>query len=393
MEREIIIDVLKQFHYYNGIPLFLVAEGKLMYTSLSKHVLKEDLADFFRLFQKEKVDVRKFNKIEYFASVPYRHDNITEHVIIGACYTAHPINIGFKGRLALEHLVKHERIAEILVNMTTLSESDFLKYVNVISRLLGNVSVDDSNITSGSLLQSELDKQLAEFIFETRENELTPYLPESERKVMDMVKAGKVEEVKKIRTSLTLNSAGLEVKYLFKIVALVTVATRAALESGVDKVEAYGLSDLYLAMLSNAVNDKQVSDIAKNVLPHFAELVRKNLEGEKEIGHSYHLKIADKYIRTHLHFPLTLSTVAEYVGISAKYLSRLFVLYKKEKFTRYVNRLRVNEAKELLVNTNRKLVDIAYSLSFVSESYFIKVFEDICGLTPQKYRNKYKTDN
>lgn len=393
MEREIIIDVLKQFHYYNGIPVFLVAEGKLMYTSLSKHVLKEDLADFFRLFQKEKVDVRKFNKIEYFASVPYRHDNITEHVIIGACYTAHPINIGFKGRLALEHLVKHERIAEILVNMTTLSESDFLKYVNVISRLLGNVSVDDSNITSGSLLQSELDKQLAEFIFETRENELTPYLPESERKVMDMVKAGKVEEVKKIRTSLTLNSAGLEVKYLFKIVALVTVATRAALESGVDKVEAYGLSDLYLAMLSNAVNDKQVSDIAKNVLPHFAELVRKNLEGEKEIGHSYHLKIADKYIRTHLHFPLTLSTVAEYVGISAKYLSRLFVLYKKEKFTRYVNRLRVNEAKELLVNTNRKLVDIAYSLSFVSESYFIKVFEDICGLTPQKYRNKYKTDN
>lgn len=393
MEREIIIDVLKQFHYYNGIPVFLAEEGKLLYTSLSEHVLKENLADFFRLFRKEKVDVRKFNKIEYFASIPYRHDNITEHVIIGACYTAHPTNIGFKGRLALEHLVKHEHIAEILVNMTTLSESDFLKYVNVISRLLGNVSVDDSNITSGSLLQSELDKQLAEFIFETRENELTPYLPESERKVMDMVKAGKVEEVKKIRTSLTLNSAGLEVKYLFKIVALVTVATRAALESGVDKVEAYGLSDLYLAMLSNAVNDKQVSDIAKNVLPHFAELVRKNQEGEKETGHSYHLKIADKYIRTHLHFPLTLSTVAEYVGISAKYLSRLFVLYKKEKFTRYVNRLRVNEAKELLVNTNRKLVDIAYSLSFVSESYFIKVFEDICGLTPQKYRNKYKTDH
>lgn len=393
MEKEIILDVLKQFNFYNGIPFFLMSENELKYSSLSDTVLQESITDFFCIFNKDKVEVRKFNKIEYFASIPFNHDNITEHIIIGACYTAHPINIGFKGRLALERLVKHEHIAEILVNISTLSESDFLNYVNTISRLLGNVSVDDRSIISGSLLQSELDKQLAEYIFETRENELNPYLPESERKVMDMVKAGMVEEVKKFRASRTLNSTGLEVKYLFKIVALVTVATRAALESGVDKVEAYGLSDLYLAMLSNATNDKLVSDIANNVLPHFAELVRKNLEGDKETGNSYHLIIAENYIRTHLHFPLTLSSVAENVGISAKYLSRLFVLYKKEKFTKYVNRLRVNEAKELLVNTNRKLVDIAYSLAFVSESYFIKVFESICGFTPQKYRNKYKTNN
>lgn len=393
MKREIILDVLKQFNYYNSIPIFIVSEGKLVFSSLADKVLHGNISEFLSLFNKDKVDVRKFNKIEYFASIPYCHDDNVDYIIIGACYTAHPINIGFKGRLALEHIVKHEHIAEILVNMSTLSEKDFLKYVSTISQIVGNVSVDDSNIISGSLLQSELDKQLTEYIFETRENELTPYLPESERKVMDMVKAGMVEEVKKIRTSLTLNSTGLEVKYLFKIVALVTVATRAALESGVDKIEAYGLSDLYLAMLSNATNDKQVSDIAKNVLPHFAELVRKNLADDKEMGHSYHLMIAEKYIRTHLHFPLTLSMVAEHVGISAKYLSRLFVLYKKEKFTKYVNRLRVSEAKELLVNTNRKLVDIAYSLAFVSESYFIKVFESICGLTPQKYRNKYKTDN
>lgn len=393
MEKEIILDVLKQFNFYNGIPFFLMSENELKYSSLADKVLQDSITDFFCMFNKEKVEVRKFNKIEYFASIPFNHDNITEHIIIGACYTAHPINIGFKGRLALERLVKHEHIAEILVNMSTLSERDFLNYINIVSRLLGNVTVDDSSIISGSLLQSELDKQLAEYIFETRENELNPYLPESERKVMDMVKAGMVEEVKKFRASRTLNSTVLEVKYLFKIVALVTIATRAALEGGVDKVEAYGLSDLYLEMLSNATNDKLVSDIANNVLPHFAELVRKNLEGDKETGTSYHLIIAENYIRTHLHFPLTLSSVADNVGISAKYLSRLFVLYKKEKFTKYVNRLRVNEAKELLVNTNRKLVDIAYSLAFVSESYFIKVFESICGLTPQKYRNKYKTNN
>lgn len=393
MDREVILDIVKQFNYYNSIPVFWVKDNVLQYSSLSDKVLCDNIMDFLYSFNKDKVDVRKFNKIEYFASIPYKHDNIAEHLIIGACYTAHPINIGFKGRLALEHLVKHEHIAELLVNMGTFSESDFLKYVSSVSRLLGDEPVDVKSVISGSLLQSELDKQLAELVYETRENELNPYLPESERKVMDMVKAGMVEEVKNIRTSLTLNSSGLEVKYLFKIVALVTIATRAALDSGVDKVEAYGLSDLYLAMLSNATNDKQVSDIAKNVLPHFAELVRKNLTDDKETGHSYHLMIADKYIRTHLHFPLTLSLVAEYVGISAKYLSRLFVLYKKEKFTKYVNRLRVNEAKDLLVNTNRKLVDIAYSLAFVSESYFIKVFESICGLTPQKYRNKFKTEN
>ena len=44
----------------------------------------------------------------------------------------------------------------------------------------------------------------------------------------------------------------------------------------------------------------------------------------------------------------------------------------------------------MLSRTDKKLVDIAYSLAFASESYFIKVFSDITGMTPREYRDRHR---
>ena len=157
---------------------------------------------------------------------------------------------------------------------------------------------------------------------------------------------------------------------------------------GVSAERAYGLSDLYLAKLGRAETDRQIADIAKNVLPHFGRLIAQFKTQDEEF--SPHLAAAEKYIEQHLHFPLSLGDVARNIGVSEKYLSRLFAVKKKEKFTHFVSRLRVEEAKTLLARTDKKLVDIAYSLAFASESYFIKVFSDITGMTPREYRDRHR---
>ena len=56
--------------------------------------------------------------------------------------------------------------------------------------------------------------------------------------------------------------------------------------------------------------------------------------------------------------------------------------------TKYINNLRINKAKALLVNTNRSIEEIAYSCGYHEYSYFASVFSKLTGETPRAYRAK-----
>lgn len=392
MDKCVLTDIMEYIYSYNRIPIWLIGKEGMEYHSLRSEVLRSDALEFFKVFSPNKPDIRLFNDMEYYASVPVDIANQRYRLVLGPGFCAHPINIGYKGVLTFDYLVKSEKLKELLLVIPTVSGDEFLRYLKILMSIIGGQDVSDVEVrkTNELTLTNLLNRRLTEYIFQVRENEMTPYSPEVERRIMDMVKTGDVEGVKDISVKFSTDSPGLQPKYLFKIVALVTVATRAVLECGVDSEEAYGLSDLYLNNLSNTKNDYQVYEIAKNILPHFAGLAAKRLNKNKREDYSPYLHRAEKYVKTHLHYPLSLDNVAGELGINPKYLSRLFVTCKGEKFTHYVNRQRVKEAKELLASTDYPIIDIANSLSFSSESYFIKVFSQTEGITPQKYRNKSK---
>ena len=57
-------------------------------------------------------------------------------------------------------------------------------------------------------------------------------------------------------------------------------------------------------------------------------------------------------------------------------------------FTAYVNQVRVEKSKDLLRNTDLKLVEIATILGFEYQSYFSKVFEKLSGYSPGKHKEQ-----
>lgn len=388
MNYQLLTDIVTEFYGYNNVPVWII-DNDIAFTTLDGAIVSDEAREFLREFPKDKISVNSLNELEYYISMPCSFAENSAVLVVGS-YCIHPINANYRGRLAAACLIKREKLREYLLSTPPIDKTKLLSYANLLARLTDNPPISSLPTVDGAhSLKRLLDRDLTEFNFTNAENEILPYSPESERRLLDMVKAGDVDGLCKVNTSYYSDKAEFEVKYLYKIIALITLATRAAIEAGADTVDAYGLSDLYLKQLELAKTDKQVSQIAKDVLPHFAELVNKS-NGKTEKEFSRHLSKAEKYIKTHLHFPLSLQQVAEAVGINDKYLSRLFVKCKGEKFSHYVNRRRVNEAKELLVNTDLKLTDIAYSLAFVSESYFIKVFSDIVGTTPQKYRDRFR---
>ncbi|MCI9491283.1 MAG: response regulator [Dorea sp.] len=83
---------------------------------------------------------------------------------------------------------------------------------------------------------------------------------------------------------------------------------------------------------------------------------------------------------------LSLPVLADAFHISKEHLSRLF---KKEMGTNlftYIMDMKIAEAKNLLVNTEMTLDDIAFHLGFSNGNYFSKALKKIVGQTPREYR-------
>lgn len=80
--------------------------------------------------------------------------------------------------------------------------------------------------------------------------------------------------------------------------------------------------------------------------------------------------------------------LARELGISAAYLQRLFRQVHGMTIIDYLNRMRIERAKLLLLNTDDPVVEIAMEAGFNSRQHFTRVFTSLEGISPQKYRRE-----
>jgi AraC-like DNA-binding protein len=78
--------------------------------------------------------------------------------------------------------------------------------------------------------------------------------------------------------------------------------------------------------------------------------------------------------------------VATLIGVSYSYMRRLFRDQLRTSFHDYLNRKRIDRAKELLRATNRTLRDIALSVGYNNDQSFNRFFKKYEGVTPGEYR-------
>lgn len=79
--------------------------------------------------------------------------------------------------------------------------------------------------------------------------------------------------------------------------------------------------------------------------------------------------------------------VAQAVGLSPAYLSRLFSRCTGQTMRTYLTGERVKAAQRLLVTDECSIAQVASRLRFCDQSYFTQVFRQHTGLTPRQYRN------
>lgn len=102
------------------------------------------------------------------------------------------------------------------------------------------------------------------------------------------------------------------------------------------------------------------------------------------------MKSVIDYIERNLRRGISLEDVANHVNISTYYLSKIFKKEMGVNFITYVTDRKMDMAKEMLVNTDIPVLNIALDLAYNEANYFSKAFKKKTGLTPSEYREKYK---
>lgn len=100
------------------------------------------------------------------------------------------------------------------------------------------------------------------------------------------------------------------------------------------------------------------------------------------------IKRAKEYIAQHQADNISLGEVAKASNVSTFYFCKMFKKITGLNFTEFVSRSRIEKAKNLLLNPNLRVSEIAYEVGFQSLTHFNRVFKKLIGESPSEYRQR-----
>lgn len=152
--------------------------------------------------------------------------------------------------------------------------------------------------------------------------------------------------------------------------------------------------EMRAAWLESPVLSKKEYDAAVGLVKVFADhlsIACNQLAIRQENSEPPAIKRARAFIQEHLGERLSLSMVAGALHMSTFYFCKMFRKSTGLNFTDYVARERIERAKNLLLNPNLRVSEIAYEVGFQSLTHFNRVFRRIVGRTPTEFRGRNVT--
>lgn len=95
---------------------------------------------------------------------------------------------------------------------------------------------------------------------------------------------------------------------------------------------------------------------------------------------------AKSFMGEHQAEPISLDQIARTLNVSTFYFCKMFKKATGLTFTNYLARTRVERAKNLLLNPNVRVSEVAYDCGFISLTHFNRVFKKVVGKSPTEYR-------
>ena len=395
--------VLRYLYGCKGIPIWILDSEGGLYLSLAPPEERRDggeLCAFFRRFAegaKEKPSLYQLGETELFALFTFAEEGETRVAVIGPAFRLQPADTGYRKHLSYDYIYTAKGAERHLMLAPVTEPGDFSAYVQAVLLLLQGRAPETALVLDTLPLGEWIDEELTRRVYNLREEAvLSIYNYDSEQEMVASVRSGAVERVREIAAALRPHMRGNIVpdpyrQTLYETVSFTSGLTRAAIEGGVEPNRAYTMSDLYIRRLDAARSVDELMAAVRRMMVDFTLQVRQS-RIERTPTQNEPVRKALNYILQNIHYPLSLTQAAQAAGLSSKYFSALFTAEMGCCFAVYVQSLRIEEAKNLLVYTRMSISEMAQTLTFSSQSYFTKLFRQHTGETPQSYRKQRRRD-
>lgn len=243
-----------------------------------------------------------------------------------------------------------------------------------------------------------LDFESDNILFEQREQDQarTPF--EMEKQLLAFVTEGKPDEMVTFYEEMLADQPGIRIsvgkmsrdrlrhlKYM--AVSAIALLCRAAMYGGLAEAEAYSRSDKAIQKIDKMNNADRILLFLIAEVYGYAEMVEKS---RVNASYSKAVRNSIEYIVANLHSNITLEDLAQFAPHNKEYFAKVFKKEVGKSFSEYVLEQRVAEAK-IMLKEGKSSQEIAYTLQFCSQSYFIKQFKKVAEMTPQEYRARHGT--
>lgn len=276
-----------------------------------------------------------------------------------------------------------------------LSFERFLSMVQLAAMTLDK-KTDEEVLIEKNHLNADIHTGLSEdqirFSMRQEEEEAAHHSYAEEQAMLAYIKEGDEKNALALNMKLDQEAGIISKNELMQVrktlVAAITLITRAAIEGGMMPAEAYALSDYYLVKSDDCKDIPALIGCRNEAVLDFCRRIR---EQKDRNTYSYYVTQTCDYVGKHYREKFSLTKMAEQLGITPSYLSKLFKREMNQTLEDYITGVRIERASNLLRFSDQPVSTIGDYVGFGTQSYFCSTFKKLTGLTPGQYRKQFST--
>ena len=142
------------------------------------------------------------------------------------------------------------------------------------------------------------------------------------------------------------------------------------------------------SMIVNLCNESTIENVKTFIISELVELI--DLINNSITKYSPVVQQVMNIVNEKYYEELSLKTLSQKYNVNSSYLGQIFNKEVGMSFSEYLNKVKNTKAKELILNTNMKINDIAKEVGYLDTSYFYRKFKKYFGICPLTMRNMKK---
>lgn len=314
--------------------------------------------------------------ISGFVAFPEMTRDIVPEIARGMAQIGAPCADGLVERIAIRTVTRHQ----------------IRQFADLLMKIMGRHGILDRRTLAEKREITAQQLNIAHFIehMKKADKNVAGSIIDKQEEIIVMVKRGDITGAKELLNEYLgyiFFDTGMNFDIIkIRIIELIVLMSRSAIELGAGSRELLKLNQGYLAEL-NRINDYETLCVAvTRILENFISNIATIMIDRKRMT----VRLMLDYINQNFADGITASDVAGAANLSPGRALHLLSQETGRSFSEHVTRCRIDYGKYLLLQTDNRIADIALQAGFYDHSQFTRTFKALENTTPMRFRNRYR---